>query len=69
MSKKLYRSSTDSVFTGVAGGLGQYFGIDPTWVRIAWVIFFLISCGTAALLYLVCYLLIPSDYGQDQNGY
>ena len=36
MNKKLYRSSTNRVICGVCGGLGEYFGVDPTVVRLIW---------------------------------
>ena len=34
--KKLYRSEYDKMFLGVCGGLGEYFGIDPTIIRLGW---------------------------------
>ena len=39
--KRLYRSSTNYMLTGVCGGIAEYFNIDPTLVRLAWVI---LSC-------------------------
>ena len=38
-NKRLYRSSTNYMICGVCGGIGEYFNIDPTLVRLAWVIF------------------------------
>ncbi|MBR4289357.1 MAG: PspC domain-containing protein [Oscillospiraceae bacterium] len=38
MQKKLYRSSTNKMLMGVCGGVAEYFNIDPTVVRIIWVI-------------------------------
>ena len=35
MNKKLYRSTKDKVLAGVCGGLGEYFDVDPTLVRLA----------------------------------
>ena len=37
-NKRLYRSSTNYMICGVCGGIGEYFNIDPTLVRLAWVI-------------------------------
>lgn len=37
MDKKLYRSSTDRKIAGVCGGLGEYFNIDPTIIRLLWI--------------------------------
>ncbi len=41
--KKLYRSRTDSKIAGVCGGLGEHFGIDSTWVRLLFVLFFFLG--------------------------
>ena len=35
-NKRLYRSSTNYMICGVCGGIGEYFNIDPTLVRLAW---------------------------------
>lgn len=46
-NKRLYRSSTNYMNRGVCGGIGEYFNIDPTLVRLAWVIFsFMGGSGT-----------------------
>lgn len=59
-NKKLYRSNTDKKLCGVCGGLGEYFEIDPTVVRLLWVIF--TFCGGAGLFaYLVCALIVPKQ--------
>ena len=39
MEKKLYRSNTNKMLCGVCGGIGEYFNIDPTIVRLIWAIF------------------------------
>ena len=58
--KKLYRSMTDKKLCGICGGLGDYFDIDPTVVRLLWVIFTL--CGGAGLLaYIICALIVPKE--------
>lgn len=59
MAKKLYRSVTDRKLCGVSGGLGEYFDIDSTLVRLLWVLLAFLSCGTALLGYLVCAIVIP----------
>lgn len=58
MEKKLYRSVRDRKLGGVCGGLGEYFGIDPTLVRLAWVLFGLLA-GSGLLAYLIAWLVIP----------
>ena len=39
MDKKLYRSNINKMLCGVCGGIGEYFNIDPTIVRLIWAIF------------------------------
>jgi len=55
--KRLYRSN-DRILGGVCGGIAEYFGIDPSLVRIAWVILTL-AAGSGILLYLLAWLIIP----------
>ena len=58
--KQLYRSRQDRMIGGVCGGLGEYFGIDPTLVRILFVFgAFLGVPGALALVYLVMLILVP----------
>ncbi len=57
--KKLYKSSTNSMLLGVCGGIAEYFGIDPTLVRLAWVLFCCLG-GSGVLAYIICALIIPS---------
>lgn len=43
---------------GVCGGMAEYFNIDPTLIRLAWVIFGL-TFGTGILAYIICAFVIP----------
>ena len=58
--KKLIRSTTDRKLAGVCGGIGEYFGVDPTLVRIGWVVFCLLG-GSGVLAYFLCALIIPEE--------
>ena len=58
--RRLHRSRTDRKIAGVAGGLADYFGVDSTWVRIAFVASILLP-GPQVLLYLILWLVIPQD--------
>lgn len=58
--KKLHRSQDQKMLGGVCGGLGEYFNIDPTIVRIIFIAFALIA-GGGLLLYLILWLLIPQE--------
>src|SRR6059058_6158300 len=59
---RLTRSSDDKVLTGLCGGLGRHFGIDPIVFRIAFVVLALAG-GTGIVLYVAGWLLIPDDSG------
>ena len=59
-TKKLYRSRTERWLAGVCGGLGDYFGVDPTLVRVIFVILSL-TFGSGFLIYLVLWLIIPNE--------
>ncbi len=58
--KKLRRSSSDKMIAGVCGGLGKYFGLDSTILRLVFVLL-LIFAGTGLLAYLIMWLIIPQD--------
>jgi phage shock protein PspC (stress-responsive transcriptional regulator) len=60
MYKKLYRSRTDRKLCGVCSGLGKYFDIDPTIVRIVFVA--LVFCGTMGFwMYLIMAIVVPEE--------
>jgi phage shock protein PspC (stress-responsive transcriptional regulator) len=58
--RRLTRSSRDRIVGGVAGGIGRYFGIDPTLVRIGFVALALLG-GTGLVVYAAALLLVPLD--------
>ena len=57
MNKKLYKSD-NRVISGVCGGIGEYFGIDPTLVRIIWAIVAVFG-GAGLIMYIICACIIP----------
>ena len=59
MEKKLYRSRQGRQLCGVCGGLAKFLSLDPTIVRVLWVLF--AFCGAGVLAYLVCALIIPEE--------
>ena len=61
--KKLVRSRTNRTFCGVCGGIGEYMNIDPTLVRLVWLLCSLASCGTGLVVYIAAALIIPEDDG------
>ena len=59
--KKLYRSTKDRWIGGVCGGLGEYFKLDPTLVRIIFILIALFMMGGGILIYLLLWLIIPQE--------
>lgn len=59
-SKRITRSRSERMVAGVAGGLAAYFGVDPLFIRIAFVVLGLMN-GFGALLYLVLWLIVPNE--------
>ncbi len=60
VEKRLYRSRTNRMFAGVAGGLGDYFSVDPTIVRLL-LVFGGFFAGSGLLIYLVMMLVVPEE--------
>ncbi|MGM9615129.1 MAG: PspC domain-containing protein [Oscillospiraceae bacterium] len=58
MNKRLYKSNTNKMIDGVCGGVAEYFGIDPTLVRLGWVVFCAIG-GCGILAYILAAIIIP----------
>ena len=58
-TRKLYRSTTDKKLAGICGGLGDYFNVDPTVVRILFVAGFFLSGSLMFWLYLILWIIIP----------
>lgn len=57
--KKLYRSKDNAMLAGVCGGLGEFFGIDPTLIRLGWCVFSFCA-GAGIWAYIIAAFIIPS---------
>jgi phage shock protein C len=58
-TRRIYRSRTDRILGGVAGGMAQYLGVDPVLIRLALVA--LLFAGIGFLLYIVAWIIIPEE--------
>ncbi|MEZ4813297.1 MAG: PspC domain-containing protein [Caldisericia bacterium] len=58
--KRLYKSRSDRVISGVCGGIAKYFSVDPTLIRVIWVISFLIG-GVGFFGYIIAMIIIPTE--------
>ena len=57
-NKRLYKSNENKMLDGVCGGIAEYFGIDPTLVRLGWAVFCAIG-GSGILAYIIAAIIIP----------
>ena len=59
--RRLYRSGQNKWVAGVCGGLGEYFNIDATLMRVLWIILTLVSVGIGIIAYLLLWAFVPRD--------
>lgn len=57
--KKLFRSTENRVICGVCGGIAEYFDVDPTLIRLGWVLLTVCSFGTGLLAYFIAAIIMP----------
>ena len=62
MKKRLYKDHSDKKLCGVCSGIAKYFGIDPTLVRLALVLFCVLG-GSGVLAYIICAIVMPDEPG------
>ncbi len=60
--KKLLRSTENRMVCGVCGGIGNYFNVDPTLIRLVWVLAALVGAGSGLLVYIIAAIIIPEEY-------
>lgn len=58
-NKKLYKSNSDKKLAGVCGGIAEYFDVDSTIIRLAWVVFTLAG-GAGLLAYIIAAIVMPN---------
>jgi phage shock protein C len=66
--RKLYRSRNDRMLAGVAGGIAEYSNIDPTLVRVLFVLLAVVTGGGALLAYPILWLIVP-EAPQQPTGW
>ncbi|MGB0714880.1 MAG: PspC domain-containing protein [Phycisphaerae bacterium] len=57
--KPLRRSVKERLIAGICGGLAEYFDLDPTVVRVAYVLLSILGVGTGLIVYIILWLVIP----------
>ena len=66
-TRRLYKSPDDRVISGIAGGMAEYFHIDPVFVRIGWFVSVFITGGISLLAYLVMIFIVPKGRYQPSG--
>lgn len=59
-TKRLYKSTTNRVLCGVCGGVGEYFNIDPTIIRLVFILL-IFGAGSGLLAYIIAAIIIPEQ--------
>lgn len=59
MRKRLYRVEQGKMLCGVCGGIAEYFGLDPSLVRLGWIVFCALG-GSGVLAYIIAAIVIPT---------
>ncbi len=60
--KKLYKSKNNKVFSGVIGGLGEYYGIDPVLLRLAWLLVMALTAFIPGIIvYIIASMIVPKE--------
>lgn len=65
--RRLYRLSSDQMIGGVCAGLGRYFDIDPTMMRLLFIAGFFLNAPTAAFVYLVLLVIVPVERPNESS--
>lgn len=59
-SRKLYRSTSNRQVAGVCGGLAEYFNLDPTLIRVLFIILAVLG-GSGLILYVAMWIIVPKQ--------
>ncbi|MDD5143887.1 PspC domain-containing protein [Methanoregula sp.] len=63
--KQLVRPQKGRMIAGICAGIGNHVDIDPTVIRLIWVVLTLFSLGTGIIVYLAAWILIPEEPGGE----
>jgi len=65
--KRLYRSNTDRMISGVCGGLAKYFNLDPVLIRVLAVLITLLTSGGGIIAYIIMAIIVPAENSTAAN--
>lgn len=61
MNKKLTKSASNRMISGVCAGIGEYFNIDPTIIRLIWILLTFGGVGSGLIVYIIAAVVIPEE--------
>lgn len=61
MQRRLYKSTKNVMISGVCGGIAEYLNLDPSLIRILWVVLSCASVGLGIFAYIACAIILPKD--------
>ncbi len=61
MEKHLSKSASNKMICGVCGGIGEYFNIDPTVIRLIWAILSICGVGSGLIVYIIAAIIMPEN--------
>ena len=72
MKKRLFRSNNDKMVSGVCAGIGEYFDLDPSLIRLAFALITFATGGGGVLAYIIAAMVVPEmpvgyEYGTDDD--
>jgi phage shock protein PspC (stress-responsive transcriptional regulator) len=67
MAQRLYRSRKESMISGLCGGIAEYFDIDPTWIRLVFVLL-IFAGGVGIIAYLIGMIIVPKAPLETEPG-
>jgi phage shock protein C len=59
--RQLFRSKKERLLGGVCAGLGEHLDVDPTVIRLIWVVVSVLSIGTGIIIYILAWIIIPEE--------
>ena len=59
--KRLYRSKKEQMLGGICGGLAEYIDVDPSIIRLVFVVLIVLSWGLFLLVYIAAWIIIPAS--------
>ena len=61
MNRRIFKSQINKMIAGVCGGIADYYNMDPTIVRLLWVVLTFVSFGAGVLFYIAAAIIIPNE--------